>query len=72
MNHVEFEMLDGQGAIVSLALGDVEYIKRNGTLLVPDDQTTLWFNATSPAGSYIFDVKTSAGKVYRAVLDWTP
>ncbi|WP_413373296.1 hypothetical protein [Paenibacillus taichungensis] len=71
-NHVEYELLDGQGVRISLALGDVEYIRRNGTPLVPDDQETLWFNEESTAGTYVFEAKTTTGKVYKATLVWAP
>lgn len=72
MNHTEFELLDGAGVRVSLASGAVTYIKKNGVDLIPDDQETLWFGDSNVAGKYNFEVKTIAGKVYTAVLDWVP
>ncbi|MEO2212122.1 hypothetical protein ABGV40_14865 [Paenibacillus amylolyticus] len=71
-NHIEYEMLDGQGGRVSLASDDVEYIKRNGTTLTPDDQETLWFNEETAPGTYVFEAKTISGKIYRATLIWSP
>ncbi|ASA22088.1 hypothetical protein [Paenibacillus donghaensis] len=72
MNHTEFELLDGAGARISLALGAVTYIKKNGAELTPDDQETLWFSDNNPAGQYTIEVKTIDGTVYSAVLDWVP
>ncbi|MFW5438749.1 hypothetical protein [Paenibacillus apiarius] len=71
VNHVEFELLDAGGARISLAKGNVVYIKKNGVELTLDDQETLWFSVENPNGQYQFEVKTNAGVVYEAVLDWT-
>ncbi|WP_339273634.1 hypothetical protein MKY59_21035 [Paenibacillus sp. FSL W8-0426] len=70
--HVEYDLLDKDGVKVSLAADNVEYIKRDGVNLAPDDQETLWFNVTKPAGSYVFEVRTKAGVKYVAILDWVP
>lgn len=72
VNNTEFELLDGEGARISLAAGSVVYIKKNGKNLTPDDQETLWFSANNPAGKYNFEVLTTSGKLYTAVLDWVP
>ncbi|MEK3718863.1 hypothetical protein [Paenibacillus sp. FSL R7-0333] len=72
MNHTEFELLDGEGERISLAAGAVVYIKKNGVNLTPDDQETLWFSDENDAGEYTFEVETTAGTVYNAVLDWVP
>lgn len=72
MNHTEFEMLDGEGERISLAVGSVEYIKKNGNDLTPDDQDTLWFSDDNPAGKYKFEVLTTGGKLYISTLDWIP
>lgn len=72
VNHTEFELLDGEGERISLAAGAVEYIKKNGVDLTPDDQETLWFSDENEAGEYTIEVKTTAGIVYTAVLDWVP
>lgn len=71
MNHVEFELLDAGGGLISLSVGNVVYIKKNGEKLTPDDQETLWFSVENPNGQYDFEVKTVAGTVYEATLDWT-
>ncbi|WP_413373306.1 hypothetical protein [Paenibacillus taichungensis] len=70
--HAEFALLDKDGVNLSLAAGNVEYIKQNGVNLVPDDQETLWFDVSKPAGKYVFEVKTKAGQEYLAILDWEP
>ncbi|MEK3658166.1 hypothetical protein NSQ29_01225 [Paenibacillus sp. FSL F4-0236] len=72
MNHTEFELLDGDGVRISLKAGAATYIKKNGVNLTPDDQETLWFSDDNVAGQYNFEVKTAAGTVYTAVLDWVP
>ncbi|MNI49816.1 hypothetical protein D3C73_1044470 [compost metagenome] len=65
-------MLDGAGARVSLAVGAVSYIKKNGVNLAPDDQETLWFSDNNVAGQYAFEVLTVGGVLYSAILDWIP
>jgi len=72
VNNTEFELLDGEGARISLAAGSVVYIKKDGENFKPDDQETLWFAATNPAGKYDFEVLTTTGKLYTASLDWVP
>lgn len=71
VNHIEFEMLDSEGARISLAINNVIYIKKDGIDLEPNTDETLWFNETNPNGTYTFEVKTIDGTVYIAVLDWT-
>ena len=36
----------------------------------PNTDATLWFNIRKATGSYVFEVKTTDGKVYTATLDW--
>ncbi|MEC0242772.1 hypothetical protein P4H66_23455 [Paenibacillus dokdonensis] len=57
---------------ISLATGAVVYIRKNGINKTPDDQETLWFAATNPAGQYEFEVLTTSGKLYTAILNWVP
>lgn len=65
-------MLDGDGERISLATGNVVYIKKNGTNLVPNADETLWFSDSNPAGEYLFEILTVSGKLYTATLDWIP
>jgi hypothetical protein len=72
VNHVEFELLDGEGARISLASDNIDYIKKNGVDLAPNQDETLWFSEENDAGEYLFELKTIAGTVYIAILEWTP
>ncbi|WP_272034443.1 hypothetical protein [Paenibacillus sp. JJ-100] len=69
---VEFELLDEQGGVISLAAGDVEYIRRDGVVVTPNTQSSVWIEETTPAANYVYVVKTTSGDIYRAVLNWTP
>lgn len=67
---VEFEMLDVDGERISLAEDNVEYIRSNGRALIPNTDETLWFNKDKESGRYEYVVKTKAGVVYQAILEW--
>lgn len=56
---------------ISLAIGNVVYIKKDGVNLEPNTDETLWFKETNPNGEYTFDVETIDGKTYIAILNWT-
>lgn len=71
MEHYEYELLDSGGQRVSLAVGTVEYIKKDEVDLEPNTDETLWFSVNNPTGKYNFEIKTIEGTVYVAVLDWT-
>ncbi|MFD3261860.1 hypothetical protein ACE3MQ_24990 [Paenibacillus lentus] len=64
--------MDGAGDRISLAAGAVVYIKKDGVNLIPNDDETLWFSSDNPAGQYNFEVLTTSGKLYVAILDWVP
>lgn len=63
--------MDGEGARISLASGNVVYIKKNGKELTPNTDETLWFSVENPTGKYTFEIKTVDGNLYKPVLDWT-
>ena len=67
---VEFEMLDEYGGRISLADGDVKYIRSNGRLLTPNTDATLWFNKEKESGTFEYVVETTGGIIYRAILEW--
>lgn len=67
---VEFEMLDVNGERISLAEDNVEYIRSNGRALIPNTDETLWFTKDKESGRYEYVVKTKAGVVYQAILEW--
>lgn len=64
-------MLDSSSKRISLAIDNVEYIKRDGKLLESNTDETLWLNKENETGKYIFKVKTKSGIIYTAILDWT-
>lgn len=69
-SYVEYELLDADGAKVSLEESNVVYIKQDGKNLVPNTDTTLWFNISKPSGTYIYEVNTIDGNIYTAILEW--
>lgn len=72
----EAYVLKVNGEVISLSEDDVERITlgREGStpsILVPDEEDTLWFNIQKPSGDYILTVEYENGYIYTAVLDWT-
>lgn len=64
-------MLDETGERISLAIDNIEYIKRDGELLELNTDETLWFDKGNETSRYTFEVKTKSGIFYTAILDWT-
>lgn len=69
-------VLKVDGEEISLSEDEVESItlRRDGgtpSVLVPDSDTTLWFNVQKPSGEYTLEVEDNDGNVYTATFDWT-
>jgi hypothetical protein len=72
--YAEYKLV-AEGKDISLASGNVEYIKvkvgeGGWEDLTPNTDATLWFNVEKATGSYEFEVKTTDGKKYTAILNW--
>ena len=74
--YAEFKLV-AEGTEISLAEGNVEYIKvkvgdGGWANLTPNTDATLWFNVEAATGLRTFEVKTKGedANVYVATLDW--
>ena len=72
--YAEYKLV-AEGKDISLASDNVEYIKvkvgeGGWEDLTPNTDATLWFNVEKATGSYEFEVKTTDGKKYTAILNW--
>jgi desulfoferrodoxin (superoxide reductase-like protein)/DNA-binding protein len=73
--YAEYKMV-AEGKDISLAEGNVEYIKvkvgEDGEWkdLTANTDKTLWFNVEAEQGVRYYEVKTKDGKVYTATLNW--
>lgn len=72
--YAEYELLDNEGNRISLAEGNVEYIKvKDGEEwkeLIANTDQTLWFNVETEKGKSEYKIETKEGEVYTATLDW--
>lgn len=69
-------VLKVDGEVVSLSEDMAERITldKEGSapsILIPDSDTTLWFNIQKPSGDYTLTVEYHNGDIYMAILDWT-
>ena len=69
-NLYEEFVLSYNGTPISLAATAVSYIAQDEVELIPDTDTTLWFNVNKAAGTYEFVVVTITGDVYTSSIVW--
>ena len=72
-----YELQDENGAQIPLVESNIESMSvkdPDGNVtdltVVGNEDPLLWFNIAKEAGTYTYEVKTKAGKVYTATLNW--